>query len=93
MLTQYYYRKGIGKENIILDNTQESIRILVFLPNKEAFVIHRKHYKKVELTASLRVESSSGKIEVDLTKCEPNIWPDLGEPTGQHNWFGSIQVI
>ena len=93
MLTQYYYRNGIGKENIILDNTQESIRILVFLPNKEAFVIHTKHYKKVELAASVRFESSSGKIEVDLTKCEPNIWPNLGEPTGQHNWFGSIQVI
>ena len=92
MLTQYYYRKGISKENVILDNTQESIRILVFLPNKEAFVIHTKHYKNVELPASLSVESSSGKVEVDLTKCEPNIWPSIGEPTGQHNWFGSIQV-
>ena len=93
MLTQYYYRKGISKENVILDNTQESIRILVCLPNKEAFVIHTKHYKKVELAASLRVESSSGKVEVDLTKYEANIWPNLGEPTGQHNWFGSIQVV
>ena len=55
-------------------------------------MIHTKHYKKVELAASLRVESSSGKVEVVLTKCEPNIWPCIGEPTGQHNWFGSIQV-
>jgi hypothetical protein len=92
VLKQFNYRKGIGKDNVILDNTQESIRILVFLPNKEAFLIHTKHYTKVELATSLRVESSTGKVEVDLTKCEPNTWPSLGEPTGQHNWLGSIQV-
>ena len=80
------------KENIILDNTQDSLRILVFLPGKEAFVFHMQLHMKVDISTVLRIGPSSGKVEVDLVKCVPSRWQGLGQPLEHHLWFGLLQV-
>ena len=80
------------KENIILDNTQDSLRIIVFLPGKEAFVFHMQLHMKVEMSTVLRIGASSGKVEVDLVKCEASRWQGLGQPLEHHLWFGKLQV-
>ena len=80
------------KENIILDNSQDSLRILVFLPEKEAFVFHMQLHMKVEISPVLRTGPSSGKIEVDLVKCVASRWQGLGQPLELHLWFGLLKV-
>ena len=85
--------KGLARENIIIDNTQQSLRILIYLPGKEAFILHLQLHMKVESSTTIRIGSSSGKVEVDLLKCEPLKWQGLGSPLDNHLWFGPTQVL
>ena len=86
-------RKGIGKENIILDNTQDSLKIITYLPGKEVFVFHMRLHMTVESSSTLRVGSSSGKVEIDLFKSKQQKWQGLGTPLENHLWFGAAQVF
>jgi len=89
----YTKRKGIRRDNVIIDNTQDqnNLKILVYLPDKEAFVVHIHLFAEVEPTSSVRVGSSSGKVEVDLNKYKPQKWQGLGNPLENHLWYGSVQ--
>jgi len=89
----YTKRKGLARENIIIDNTQQSLRILIYLPGKDAFILHLQLHMKVETSTTIRIGSSSGKVEVDLSKCEPLKWQGLGSPLDNHLWFGPTQDL
>jgi len=89
----YTKRKGMSKDNIILDNTGEIIRIVVLLPEKEAFVVLIQLQMEVDLSSVLRVGPNSGKVEVDLTKCKPCRWQGLGVPLEHHLWFGPVSDL
>ena len=94
VLTEYYiYRKGVRKENIIIDNTQDSLKTIIYLPGKEAFVFHMHLHMQVESSSTLRVGSSSGKVEIDLIKCKLQKWQGLGTPLENHLWFGAAKVF
>ena len=77
---------------MIVDNTQDSLRITTYLPGKEAFVFHMRLHMTVESSSTLRVGSSSGKVEIDLLKCKKQKWQGLGAPLDNHLWFGAAQV-
>ena len=83
----------MSKDNIILDNTGEIIRIVVLLPEKEAFVVLIQLQMEVDLSSVLRVGPNSGKVEVDLTKCKPCRWQGLGVPLEHHLWFGPVSDL
>jgi len=87
----YTKRKGLSKENIIVDNTSVAVRISIFLPDNEGFVYNMHLNKPVESSAILRVGSSSGKVEIDLTKIEADRWQGIGAPLDQHLWFGKLK--
>jgi len=87
----YTKRKGLSKENVIVDNTSVAVRISIFLPDNEGFVYNMHLNKPVESSAILRVGSSSGKVEIDLTKSEADRWQGIGAPLDQHLWFGKLK--
>ena len=59
---------------------------------EEMFLLNVKLAAPVNLSAVIRIGSSSGKIELDLTKSTPGRWKSLGTPLDKHLWFGPRKV-
>ena len=76
---------------MIVDNTGGSLRVSVTM-FEEMFLLNVKLAAPVNLSAVIRIGSSSGKIELDLTKATPGRWKSLGTPLDKHLWFGPRKV-
>ena len=77
---------------MIIDNHQDTIRVVVLLPLEEMFTLHLKLSGRVESSSVVRAGETSGKIEIDLKKSSPGRWPSLGSPLEHHLRFGPRKV-
>ncbi|XP_023330321.1 cytochrome b5 reductase 4 isoform X2 [Eurytemora carolleeae] len=86
----YTRRKGLTKENFIVDNFLHSVRIVCLFPDKTGFMFHHELSDRVLGSIAVRV-GSGGKLELDLVKQTPSRWQNLGKPLELDSWFGNIQ--
>jgi len=87
-LNIYTKRKGLKRQNVIIDNEVNGFKVTVFLPQQEVFVVHMKLTNPVNSKFKLRVGEMSGKIEIDLEKSIKQRWQSIGSPLDKHLWFG-----
>merc|ERR1719445_2891956 len=88
----YTKRKGLERQNVIVDNTGETLRVTVMM-SEEIFLLNMKLTSLVDLSNVIRIGASSGKIELDLTKSTPGRWKSLGTPLDKHLWFGLLKDV
>ena len=86
----YTRRKGLSKENFIIENLVDSIRIVCLFPDKAGFILHKHLFGSVESGLLVRV-GGGGKLEVDLVKKTTARWQGLGSPLELNAWFGDIK--
>ena len=79
------------KQNVIVDNTETTLRALVYLDQNEVFLVHLDLCEKVAPSCVVRV-GQSGKIEIDLEKSSKQRWRSLGNPLEKHLWCGERKV-
>lgn len=89
----YTKRKFLTKHQITIDNSQDTLKVLVLLPDsKEGFLVHLHLFSKVDLETKFKV-GSSGNVEINLRKAMPLRWPNLGEGLDRHLWCGPITQL
>ena len=77
------------KYNVIVDNEEDrSLKVTTILPQNEIFIVHLKLSSDVKSKPILRIRETSGKIEIDLEKCQKGRWTNIGSPLDQNLWFG-----
>mgnify|MGYP001217179137 FL=1 len=87
----YTKRKGLTKQNVIVDNEETKLRALVYLDHNEVFLVHLDLCEKVASSCVVRV-GQSGKVEIDLEKSSKQRWRILGNPREKHLWCGERKV-
>merc|ERR1719393_700721 len=65
----YTKRKGLTKDDVIVDSAAGVLRVLTYLPHHQLFLVHLQLAEAVlAQVAVVRVGATSGKIELDLAK-------------------------
>ena len=86
-------RKGLTKDNVIVDSAAGVLRVLTYLPHHQLFLVHLQLAEAVLAQAAVvRVGATSGKIELDLAKESGQRWRTLGTPLDRHLWCGDRKV-
>ena len=89
----FSFRKGLTKDNVIVDLDAGVVRVQTYLPHHQLFLIHLQLAEAVRAqAATVRVGATSGKIEVDLAKESGQRWRTLGTPLDRHLWCGDRKV-
>jgi len=88
----YSRRKKLKKDNFIVENFQDSVRIVCLFPDETGYIFNHQLTSRVESNIVVRVILGV-KLEVDLVKETPARWAGLGAPLDLNDWFGDLKTM